>query len=116
MHAPWISSYPSGVPAQIDEHALGTLADYLEDAVNLYAECDAFIRRATGVTLRKHVVKKSPALTEQMVVRHCRAHLTGYKVPRKVVFEMQLPKSNVGKVLRRELRPVKNVGMEESAV
>ena len=52
MQAPWISSYPPGVPAQIDEHALGTLADYLEDAVNLYADRDAFISGATGVTLR----------------------------------------------------------------
>ena len=49
MHAHWISSYPPGVPAQIDEHALGTLADYLEDAVNLYADRDAFISGATGV-------------------------------------------------------------------
>ncbi|MBJ7468956.1 MAG: AMP-binding protein, partial [Rhodoferax sp.] len=51
MHAPWISSYPPGVPAQIDAHALGTLADYLEDAVNLYADRDAFISGATGVKL-----------------------------------------------------------------
>jgi long-chain acyl-CoA synthetase len=62
------------------------------------------------------VVKKSPALTEEMLVRHCREHLTGYKVPRKVVFDTQLPKSNVGKVLRRALREVPNKVMEESVV
>lgn len=71
---------------------------------------------STGEEVHLHVVKKSPALTEEMVMRHCRAHLTGYKVPRKVMFEMQLPKSTVGKVLRRELRAVKNVAMEESVV
>ena len=62
------------------------------------------------------MVKKSPALTEEMVVRHCREHLTGYKVPRKVVFDTQLPKSNVGKVLRRELRELPHKFMEESTV
>lgn len=71
---------------------------------------------STGEEVHLHVVKKSPALTEEMVVRHCRAHLTGYKVPRKVVFEMQLPKSTVGKVLRRALRPVTNRVTEESLV
>ena len=70
----------------------------------------------TGEEVHLHVVKKSPALTEEMLVRHCREHLTGYKVPRKVVFDTQLPKSNVGKVLRRELREVKNLAMEESVV
>ena len=70
----------------------------------------------TGEEVHLHVVKKSPALTEEMLVRHCREHLTGYKVPRRVVFDTQLPKSNVGKVLRRELREVKNLAMEESVV
>ena len=58
----------------------------------------------------------SLALTGEMVVNHCREQLAGYKGPRKVVFDSQLPKSNVGKVLRRELREVKNLVMEESVV
>jgi long-chain acyl-CoA synthetase len=93
----------------------------IEDVVMLHPgvlEAAAVGRQSesTGEEVHIHVVKKSPALTEEMLVRHCREHLTGYKVPRKVVFEAQLPKSNVGKVLRRELREVKNLAMEESAV
>jgi long-chain acyl-CoA synthetase len=38
------------------------------------------------------------------VLKHCRAQLTGYKIPREVEFRKELPKTNVGKILRRELR------------
>jgi long-chain acyl-CoA synthetase len=41
------------------------------------------------------------------MIEHCRLHLTGYKVPKKVEFRDELPKSNVGKILRRELRDKK---------
>ena len=93
----------------------------IEDVVMLHPgvlEAAAVGRQSesTGEEVHIHVVKRSPALTEEMVVHHCREHLTGYKVPRKVVFDSQLPKSNVGKVLRRELREVKNLVMEESVV
>ena len=50
------------------------------------------------------VVKKDPDLTSEALVEHCREQLTGYKVPRHVEFRDELPKTNVGKVLRRELR------------
>ena len=50
------------------------------------------------------VVKKDPALTSEALIEHCREQLTGYKVPRHVEFRDELPKTNVGKVLRRELR------------
>ena len=50
------------------------------------------------------VVKKDPDLTSEALIEHCRAQLTGYKVPRHVEFRDELPKTNVGKVLRRELR------------
>jgi long-chain acyl-CoA synthetase len=50
------------------------------------------------------VVRKDPALTEQQVIDHCRSQLTGYKVPRHVYFRTDLPKTNVGKILRRALR------------
>ena len=50
------------------------------------------------------VVKKDPDLTSEALIEHCREQLTGYKVPRHVEFRDELPKTNVGKVLRRELR------------
>jgi long-chain acyl-CoA synthetase len=43
-------------------------------------------------------------LTEADVIEHCREHLTGYKVPSQIEFRKELPKTNVGKILRRELR------------
>ena len=57
-----------------------------------------------GETVKLFVVRKDAALTEADVIAHCRANLTGYKVPRKVVFVEELPKTNVGKVLRRALK------------
>ncbi|HYB96277.1 MAG TPA: AMP-binding protein [Vicinamibacterales bacterium] len=50
------------------------------------------------------VTKKDPAVTEDAIRQHCKQSLTGYKVPRMVVFKDDLPKSNVGKVLRKDLR------------
>ena len=50
------------------------------------------------------VVRKRSSLTEEELIEHCRKSLTGYKVPRVVQFYEELPKSNVGKILRRELR------------
>ena len=62
------------------------------------------VSEATGEAVKIFVVKKSPALTEDMVLAHCREHLTAYKTPREIEFINELPKSNVGKILRRELR------------
>ncbi|WP_432724181.1 long-chain-fatty-acid--CoA ligase [Jeongeupia wiesaeckerbachi] len=59
----------------------------------------------SGEAVKVFVVRKDPALTEKDVIAHCRANLTNYKVPRLVEFREQLPKSNVGKILRRELKP-----------
>lgn len=50
------------------------------------------------------VVKKDPSLTESELIEHCRQNLTNYKVPKHVEFRDSLPKSNVGKILRRELK------------
>jgi long-chain acyl-CoA synthetase len=58
----------------------------------------------TGEAVKLFVVRKDPALTAEAVIRHCRENLTGYKVPRHVEFRNALPKSPVGKILRRELR------------
>ena len=58
----------------------------------------------SGEVVKLFVVKKDDGLTETMVIEHCRSHLTGYKVPKHIVFKDDLPKTNVGKILRRELR------------
>jgi long-chain acyl-CoA synthetase len=59
---------------------------------------------ASGEIVKLVAVRKNPELSEQDLIDHCRVHLTGYKVPKKVEFTDELPKSNVGKILRRELR------------
>lgn len=59
---------------------------------------------ASGEAVHLFVVKKDPSLTVENIQRHCREHLVGYKVPRQVHFVGELPKSPVGKILRRELR------------
>ena len=58
----------------------------------------------TGEAVKLFVVKKDPALTTEQVAAHCRQELTAYKNPKVIVFRDALPKSNVGKILRRELR------------
>ena len=59
----------------------------------------------SGEAVKVFVVKKDPSLTEEQVQQWCKDKLTGYKRPRYVEFRDELPKSNVGKILRRELRP-----------
>jgi long-chain acyl-CoA synthetase len=58
----------------------------------------------TGEAVKLVIVKKDPSLTEAQVKEFCRANLTGYKQPRVVEFRTDLPKTPVGKILRRELR------------
>ena len=60
--------------------------------------------KQSGEAVRLFVVRKDPALTADDVIAHCRENLTRYKIPREVVFRDDLPKTNVGKILRRELR------------
>ena len=50
------------------------------------------------------IVKADPSLTEQEIKEYCQENLTGYKRPKQVEFRDELPKSNVGKILRRHLR------------
>jgi len=59
----------------------------------------------SGEAVKAFVVRKDPSLTEAQVIDWCREKLTGYKRPHAVEFRDELPKSNVGKILRRELRP-----------
>ncbi|MCF7482601.1 long-chain-fatty-acid--CoA ligase FadD [Vibrio sp. J1-1] len=58
----------------------------------------------SGELVKIYVVKRDPSLTKDEVISHCREHLTGYKVPKLVEFREELPKTNVGKILRRVLR------------
>ncbi|MDE2270607.1 MAG: long-chain-fatty-acid--CoA ligase, partial [Xanthomonadaceae bacterium] len=58
----------------------------------------------SGEVVKLYVVKKDPALTEEALRRYCHDELTGYKRPKYIEFRKELPKSNVGKILRRELR------------
>jgi long-chain acyl-CoA synthetase len=58
----------------------------------------------SGEVVKLFVVKKDNSLTERELIDFCRENMTGYKVPKKVEFRSELPKSNVGKILRRELR------------
>ncbi len=59
---------------------------------------------STGEAVKLFVVVSDPAVTEKEILEHCRVHLTPYKIPRSVEFRESLPKSNVGKILRKDLR------------
>ncbi|MDR3395221.1 MAG: long-chain-fatty-acid--CoA ligase [Parasulfuritortus sp.] len=61
----------------------------------------------SGEAVKLVIVKKDPALTEEQVRAFCKANLTGYKQPRVIEFRTDLPKTPVGKILRRELRDKK---------
>ncbi|MEM0515783.1 long-chain-fatty-acid--CoA ligase FadD [Pseudoalteromonas sp. YIC-827] len=58
----------------------------------------------SGEQVKVFVVKKDPSLTEKDIIKHCRDNLTNYKVPKLVEFRDELPKTNVGKILRRALK------------
>ena len=58
----------------------------------------------TGEAVKLVIVKKDPKLTEDQVRTYCRANMTGYKQPKVIEFKTELPKTAVGKILRRELR------------
>ncbi|MCP4187058.1 MAG: AMP-binding protein [Gammaproteobacteria bacterium] len=58
----------------------------------------------SGEIVKAVIVKKDQSLSEEEIIRHCREKLTSYKIPKIVEFKMELPKTNVGKILRRELR------------
>lgn len=58
----------------------------------------------SGEVVKIFVVSKNPSLTKEDLITHSKKHLAGYKVPRQVEFREDLPKTNVGKILRRELK------------
>lgn len=84
----------------------------IEDVVSGLAgvmECAAVgvADEKAGEAVKLVIVKKDPALTEENVRAYCKTHLTGYKQPKVVEFRTELPKTPVGKILRRELRDKK---------
>jgi long-chain acyl-CoA synthetase len=84
----------------------------LENVISLcpgVVECAAIgiADEKQGEAIKVFVVKNEPTLSEEDVARYCRQNLTGYKVPKYIEFRDELPKTNVGKILRRELRTAK---------
>jgi long-chain acyl-CoA synthetase len=65
---------------------------------------------ATGEAVKAYVVARDRGLTEADIRAHCKEHLTAYKVPRRVEFRDDLPKSNVGKILRKDVRAAELAG------
>jgi long-chain acyl-CoA synthetase len=84
-------------PNEIEEVAA------MHDAV-LEAAAVGIPHAVSGEVVKLFIVRKDDSLTVDAVIKHCRTHLTGYKVPKHVEFKDELPKTNVGKILRRELR------------
>ena len=81
----------------------------IEDVVAMHAgvlevACIGIPDEKSGEVVKVFVVKKDGALSEKEVIEHCKKNLTGYKVPKYVEFRAELPKTNVGKILRRALR------------
>ena len=81
----------------------------IEDVIAHYPKvlevaCVGVPSEKTGEAIKLFVVKKDASLTKDELITYCRTQLTGYKVPREIEFRDELPKSNVGKILRRELR------------
>lgn len=81
----------------------------LENVISLcpgVVECAAIgiVDEKQGEAIKVFVVKNDPTLTEESVAEYCRQNLTGYKRPKYIEFREDLPKTNVGKILRRELR------------
>lgn len=85
--------YPNEV-----EDVVSQMADVMECA------CVGEPDDKTGEAVKLVVVKKAESLTEQAIREHCRENLTAYKLPKTIEFRTELPKTPVGKVLRRELR------------
>ena len=81
----------------------------IENVVSMHPDvietaCIGLPNKRTGESVKIYVVKSNPSLTESEVLKYCKENLTGYKIPKAIEFISELPKSNVGKVLRRALR------------
>jgi long-chain acyl-CoA synthetase len=117
--------FATGDVATMDEEGYVQIVDRKKDMIlvsgfNVYPnEVEAIIAKHPGVldaavvgvpdplcgeAVVAFVAKKDPALTEEQVRQHCKQSLTNYKVPKTIVFQQDLPKSNVGKILRKDLK------------
>lgn len=81
----------------------------IEDVVALHPKVNEVVAvgipsETSGESIKVYITKKDESLTREELRNHCRQHLTGYKIPRDIEFRDELPKSNVGKILRRVLR------------
>jgi len=115
----------TGDMAKIDERGFVYIIDRTKDMINVSGfnvypnEIEAVIAShpgvveagvvgipdgQTGETVKAVIVKKDPDLSEEDVLAYCREQMTPYKVPRRIEFRDELPKTVVGKILRRELR------------
>ncbi|MDH3535056.1 MAG: AMP-binding protein [Gammaproteobacteria bacterium] len=115
----------TGDVAQMDEQGYFRIVDRLKDMIlvsgfNVFPnEIETVIASHEGVlevgvigkpdedsgeVVKAVIVRKDPKLDEAAIIEHCRKYLTGYKVPKIIEFRDELPKTNVGKILRRELR------------
>ena len=81
----------------------------IEDVVSLHpdiieAACIGVPDKKTGEAVKLFVVKSNPSLNEKEIIAYCKENLAAYKIPKQIEFINELPKTNVGKVLRRKLR------------
>jgi acyl-CoA synthetase (AMP-forming)/AMP-acid ligase II len=109
----------------MDEHGFFRIVDRIKDMIivsgfnvfpseleNVISMCPGVVECAAigipdamqGETIKVFVVRNDSMLTEDAVAKYCHDNLTGYKRPKYIEFRDELPKSNVGKILRRELR------------
>ena len=70
----------------------------------LETACIGVPNEKSGEAIKLFVVKRDPALTREDIISYCRKYLTGYKVPKDIEFRDELPKSTVGKILRKDLK------------
>jgi long-chain acyl-CoA synthetase len=126
LHAGWLKT---GDVGHLDDLGRITLTDRKKDMIlvsgfNVYPnEVESVVAAHPGVlecavvavpdeksgeAVKVVIVRKDPNLTKEDVIEHCRAQLTGYKLPRHVEFRDVLPKTPIGKILRRELRDAVN--------
>ncbi|MDP5253869.1 MULTISPECIES: long-chain-fatty-acid--CoA ligase FadD [unclassified Vibrio] len=70
---------------------------------------------SSGEVVKIYVVKSDDTLSKEEIIEHCRQYLTGYKIPKRVEFRDELPKSNVGKILRRVLREENDAKLKQDS-